>query len=351
MMDLPILKIGEKIAKYPIIQGGMGIGVSRAKLAGAVAKEGGIGIISTAQVGYDEPDFDTNANEANLRALEKQIKEAKRISNNGIIGINIMSVTNQYKENVLRAIKAGVDLIISGAGLPKDLPELIKNTKVKIAPIVSSGRCAKLMTKLWTSKYDYLPDMIVVEGPEAGGHLGFSEEELKDKKLNIYDIVKDVIEAVKEFEEKYKRKIPIIAAGGIFDKKDIKKAIDVGASGVQIATRFVATEECDAHENFKKAYVDAKKEDIKIIKSPVGMPGRAIYNKFIQDLETSVCKIKKCFNCIKTCDPGNTPYCITKALINAVKGNLDEGLIFCGSNVYRIDKIVTVKELMQELVN
>lgn len=350
-MKLPSLKIGDLTAKLPIIQGGMGVGVSRSKLAGSVAKEGGIGIISTAQIGFDEPDFETNTKEANLRSLEKHIKEAKRISNNGIIGINIMCVTNHYKETVKKAIDSGIDLIISGAGLPKELPKLVENTKVKIAPIISSARGAVLMTKMWISKYNYVPDMIVVEGPEAGGHLGFSRDELdnlKENKFNIFDIVKDVSTKMKEFEEKFKKKIPIIAAGGIFDNKDIEKSFECGASGVQIASRFVATHECDADIKFKKAYVDAKEEDIEIVQSPVGMPGRAIRNKFIENIK-NVSKPTKCLGCIKTCNPKETPYCITKALINSVTGNLDEGLIFCGSNVSKIHEIVSVKELMDEL--
>ena len=350
-MKLPSLKIGDLTAKLPIIQGGMGVGVSLSKLAGSVAKEGGIGIISTAQIGFDEPDFETNTKEANLRSLEKHIKEAKKISNNGIIGINIMCVTNHYKETIKKAIDSGIDLIISGAGLPKELPKLVENTKVKIAPIISSARGAALMTKMWISKYNYVPDMIIVEGPEAGGHLGFSRDELnniKETKLNIYDIVKEVSTKMKEFEEKFKKKIPIIAAGGIFDNKDIQKSIECGASGVQIASRFVATHECDADIRFKQAYVDAKEEDVQIVQSPVGMPGRAIKNKFIENVK-NMGKPTKCLGCIKTCNPKETPYCITKALINSVTGNLDEGLIFCGSNVSKINKIVSVKELMDEL--
>lgn len=347
-MKLPELRIGDLVAKIPIIQGGMGVGVSRSKLAGAVAKEGGIGIISTAQIGFDEPDFETNTKEANLRSLEKHIKEAKRISNNGIIGINIMTVTNFYKENVKKAIESGIDLIISGAGLPKELPKLVEGTKVKIAPIISSARGAGLMIKLW-AKHNHIPDMIVVEGPEAGGHLGFSMEELKEKK-SIFDIAKEVVDKVKEFEEQFHKKIPVVVAGGIFTGKDIAKCLKLGASGVQIASRFVATEECDADIKFKEAYVNAKEEDIQIVKSPVGMPGRAIRNEFIEKVEKEPIKPEKCLGCIKTCNPQETPYCITKALINSVTGNLKEGLIFCGSNVSRIDKIVNVKELMNELV-
>lgn len=349
-MKLPIIKIGDKVSKFPIIQGGMGVGVSRSRLAGTVAREGGIGIISTAQIGFDEPDFQNNTKEANLRSLEKHIKEAKKISNNGIIGINIMCVTNHYIDTVKKAIESGVDLIISGAGLPKDLPKLIENTKVKIAPIISSARGAVLMIKMWTKKYNYIPDMIVVEGPEAGGHLGFSKEELVEKKLNIFDIVKDVLRDIKPFEIEFDRKIPVIAAGGIYTGEDIAKCLKLGAAGVQMATRFVATYECDAHENFKNAYIEAKEEDIKIVQSPVGMPGRAIINSFIKKIEKANKRPNKCLACINTCNPLTTPYCITDALINSVKGDIDNGLLFCGTNAHKIKKIVSVKELINELV-
>ena len=355
-MKLPELKIGDLVAKIPIIQGGMGVGISRSNLAGAVAKEGGIGVISTAQIGFDELDFETNTLEANLRSLEKHIKKAKEIAcGNGIIAINIMSVTNFYKENVKKAIEASVDLIISGAGLPKELPKLVEGTKVKIAPIISSARGAGLMIKLW-AKQNHIPDMIVVEGPEAGGHLGFSKEELEDNnKKDIFEITKEVVEKVKEFEEEYKKKIPVISAGGIYTREDIDKAIENGAAGVQIATRFVATEECDADIKYKEAYIKATKDEIEIVQSPVGMPGRAIRNKFINDVEERKEKglkgtNEKCLGCIKTCNPNEAPYCITRALINAVKGDVDNALLFVGSNAYRVNEITTVHNLINELV-
>lgn len=350
-MKLKGIKIGDLISKYPIMQGGMGVGVSMHKLAGNVAKEGGIGIISTADIGYQDPEFEKNPMKANLKAIKTEIEKAREIAPNGIIGVNVMVALSNYAEIVKECVKNKIDLIVSGAGLPKDLPSFVKGTKTKIAPIVSSGRCAKLISKLWMSKYDYVPDMIVIEGPEAGWHLGFKPDELTpENKPKLEDITKDVIAEVKEIEKETGKEIPVVVAGGVFDGNDIAKFLKLGANGVQMATRFVATEECDASPEFKKAYVNAKKEDIKIIKSPVGMPGRAIKNKFIKKVEENKSKITKCYNCIKTCNPVETPYCITRALINAVKGNVDEGLIFCGSNVDRIDKIVTVKELMNELV-
>ena len=350
-MNIEGLKIGEKISKYPIIQGGMGVGVSGYRLAGNVAKEGGIGIISTADIGSRESDFETNPVEANLRAIDKEIDEARKISPDGILGINIMCALNNYAEMVREVVKKGIDLIISGAGLPKELPEFVKGTKTKIAPIISSARAAKLITKLWRTKHNYVPDMIVIEGPEAGGHLGFKLEELQEeKKPKLEDITKEVIEEMKKVEEETGKKIPVVVAGGIFDGKDIAKFLKLGASGVQMATRFVITKECDAAEEFKKAYINSKKEDIEIVSSPVGMPGRAIRNTFIEKVKQERPKITKCLKCIQTCDVKTTPYCITRALINAVKGNMENALIFCGSNAYRLKEIVSVHELMQELV-
>ncbi len=346
------IKIGNKKSKYPIIQGGMGVGVSLHRLAGAVSKEGGIGIISTADIGYKEDDFNINPLKANLRAIGKEIKKAKKIAGEDkILGVNIMVAMNNYAEIVKECVKNKIDLIISGAGIPKELPEYTKGSNTKIAPIISSLRCCKLIVKHWLKKYNYLPDMIVIEGPEAGGHLGFKKEEVDtDERPKLEDITKEVVEYISEVEKEYDKEIPVIAAGGIWDKEDIKKYLNVGAKGVQMATRFVATYECDASDEFKNAYVNAKEEDIRIIKSPVGLPGRAIYNKFIRQTEVEKAKIDKCYNCIKTCDIKETPYCITRALINAVKGNLDKALIFCGSNVYRIKEIMSVHDLMNELV-
>lgn len=347
------IKIGNKISKYPIIQGGMGVGVSLHKLAGNVSKEGGIGIISTADIGYQEEDFKISPIKANLRAIGKEIKAARQIAGEDkILGVNIMVAMKNYAEIAKECVKQKIDLIISGAGIPKELPEYVKGTKTKIAPIVSSLRCCKLIVKHWINKYNYIPDMIVIEGTEAGGHLGFKPEELQEgNKPKLEDITVDVVNYIKEVEKETGKQIPVISAGGIWDSKDIKKYLSLGATGVQMATRFVATNECDASNEFKQAYINAKKEDIKIIKSPVGMPGRAIYNNFIKQTQTQKSKIEKCYNCIKTCDIKNTPYCITKALINAVKGNIEEALIFCGSNVEKIKEIVPVKTLMKELVS
>lgn len=345
------LRIGNKVAKYPIIQGGMGVGVSRGKLAGAVAKEGGIGIISTAQIGYDKEGFERDQEGCNEEAIGEQIRIAKEISEGqGLVGVNVMVALKHYREHVREAAKAGADVVICGAGLPMDLPELVEGTDTKIAPIVSSARCAALILKKWYRKYGYVADFIVVEGPKAGGHLGFTKEEAK----TIEDFDKEtvaIIQEVKRFGREQEKEIPVIVAGGIFDQKDIEHAFAIGADGVQIASRFVATYECDASDAYKNAYVNARKEDICIIQSPVGMPGRALRNKFIKGTEGCPCKVDKCYQCLAKCNPAQIPYCITKALINAVRGDLEHGLIFCGDNVDRIKKIVSVHDLMLELTN
>lgn len=348
-MDIKPLKIGDLEAKLPIIQGGMGIGISLSNLASAVANCGGIGIISAAQIGYDEEDFETNAFEANLKALRKHIKLAKAKAPKGIIGVNLMVAMKNYEEYALEAIKSGVDLIISGAGLPTSLPKIARGYKTKIAPIVSSLKAASVILKIWDKKHNAAPDMIVVEGPKAGGHLGFHKEDIEKEDCSLESVVPQIIEAVKPYEEKYNKNIPIIAAGGIYDGFDVAKFLKLGAQGVQMGTRFVATEECDAHINFKKAYINSSKEDISIVKSPVGMPGRAILNSFTKTVEYEKQKIDKCYNCLIPCNPKETPYCITNALINAAKGNMEKALIFAGDNAYKVNKIVSVKELMHVL--
>ncbi len=351
-MNLPTLQIGNKKVRFPIIQGGMGVGVSLSKLAAAVANAGGIGVISGAQIGFRENDFKTDNDHANITGLIKEIRKARELSPNGILGVNFLVATNNYKEMVITAVKEKVDLIIAGAGLPLTLPSFVKGSNTKIAPIVSSGKAAALITKIWDRKFNYLPDAIIVEGPLAGGHLGFSKDQLSNITLpKLQDIIRDVIEATKNFADKYKQKIPIIAAGGIFSGKDIASFLKAGANGVQMATRFVATEECDAHDNFKQVYIDATAEDIKIISSPVGMPGRAISNDFVKKVTLENQKVSNCYRCLRGCNPATTPYCITDALVASVNGDVNNGLVFVGSNASKITGIMKVKDLMAELVS
>ncbi len=347
------LKIGQWEVPVPIIQGGMGVGVSLSGLAGAVAREGGIGIISTAQIGFAEEGFERDQPAANLRAIRKHIARAKEIAGgNGLVGVNVMTALKHYADHVREAAAAGADVIICGAGLPTDLPALIQDPrKTKIAPIVSSARAAQLILKLWDHHYHRTADFLVVEGPLAGGHLGFSREQLEH--LEEYDFdeeLRKIMACKREYEEKYGTAIPVIAAGGIFDRGDVTHALSLGVDGVQIASRFVATKECDAAEAYKQAYIRAEEKDIAIIQSPVGMPGRALRNAFIRRVEETKDPIRKCFNCLKKCNPAEVPYCITKALIDAVQGDVDNGLIFCGANIGRIREMTTVHDLIKELI-
>lgn len=341
------LVIGDIAARFPIIQGGMGVGISLSGLAGAVAREGGIGIISTAQIGYDEPDYDEKPLEANLRAIHKHLKKARSIADGGIIGVNIMVATRHYDQYVKAAIEAGTDLIISGAGLPLALPNLVKNSKVKIAPIVSTAKSAFVLLKMWDRKNHRMPDLIVIEGPKAGGHLGFHLEELEKFDEAAYDSeIQEILNVIHGYEKTYNRKIPVVIAGGIYDREAMEHYLNMGLNGIQVATRFVTTEECDASEAFKMAYINCNREDIEIVKSPVGMPGRAIHNSFLDQTKSRQFLTKKCHQCIIKCNQTDIPYCITDALLNAVKGNIDDALLFCGANAYRAQKIETVKEVM-----
>jgi nitronate monooxygenase len=344
------LKIGNFTAKTPIIQGGMGVRISLSGLASAVANEGGIGVIATAGIGILEPDSFSDFLGANIRVLKQEIRKARE-STRGILGINILGALSNYADMVRTAISEGIDIIFSGAGLPLSLPQFLKpSDRTALVPIVSSYRAAKIITQKWVDNYNYVPDAFVVEGPLAGGHLGFKKEQIKDNNFTLEKILSEIIPGMKLLEEKYKKPIPIIAAGGIYNGKDILKFFRMGASGVQMATRFVATNECDASSAFKDAYLKAKEEDIMIIESPVGMPGRAIRNEFIEDIIRGEKKPFKCpYHCIRTCDYTNSPYCIALALANAQKGYLKNGFVFAGANVYRVEEIITVKKLIEIL--
>lgn len=348
-MKIKPLVIGELIAEIPVMQGGMGVGVSLSSLAGAVAAEGGIGILSAAQIGYRDADFDNDPIACNLRAIKTEVDKARKLAKGGIIGINIMVATKRYEEYVKAAVEADVDLIVSGAGLPMNLPELVHNTRTNIAPIVSSVKSLQVIVKYWMKKYSRLPDAVVIEGPLAGGHLGFTKEQLEDiDALNYDEEVKKIIQKARDIEEEYHVSLPVIMAGGIYTREDMEHYIAMGASGVQMATRFVTTYECDADEAYKKSYIQAKKDDIVIVQSPVGMPGRAILNPFMEKAKQGKIPHGKCHLCISKCNPAKTPYCITDALVNAVKGNVEDALLFCGANAYRADKLEHVADIMKE---
>ncbi|MBQ7455990.1 MAG: nitronate monooxygenase [Desulfovibrio sp.] len=356
-MPFPALHIGDLKAETPIVQGGMGVGISLSGLASAVANEGGIGVIAGAMIGMTQKDVAKNPLEANLRALKEEIAKA-RAQTKGILGVNIMVALTTFAQMVRTSIENKIDLIFSGAGLPLDMPKHLRAVceekkeefKTKLVPIISSARAATVIAKKWLSRFDYLPDAFVLEGPKAGGHLGFKPEEINDPAFSLDNLLPQVVDAVKPFEDKYGRAIPVIAAGGVFTGGDIHRYLAMGASGVQMGTRFVATHECDADEKFKQAFIAAKEGDVTIIKSPVGMPGRAIYNDFIRQAREGLTKPFKCiFHCVKTCDQEKTPYCIARVLLNAMRGHLDNGFAFCGANVFRVDSICSVHELIESL--
>jgi NAD(P)H-dependent flavin oxidoreductase YrpB (nitropropane dioxygenase family) len=344
------LNIGDLKIRVPIIQGGMGIGISLSKLASAVANMGGVGIISTVGIGVTGKQHNLGWKKGNIEGVKQEIRKARELSS-GVLGVNIMSVLTDFSEMVKTSIDEGIDIIFSGAGLPLDLPSyLYKGVKTKLVPIVSSGRAASIITQKWKQNYDYLPDAFVVEGPKAGGHLGFKANALEEASNTLENLVKEVVKVAADIKERFNKEVPVIAAGGIFNGKDILDIMKQGASAVQLGTRFVATEECDASEEFKQAYVDATEEDIQIIKSPVGMPGRSIFNRFLQEASDgqrrpAVCKS----NCLKSCNPKTTLYCISDALLSAFKGNLKDGFAFVGANAGRIHRISTVKEVFDEL--
>ena len=352
---MPALRIGNWEAEIPIVQGGMGVGISLSGLTSAVANAGGIGVIATAGIGQFEPDLSTNFKEANKRALQKEIQKAKA-KTDGIIGVNVMVALSDFDVLVQCAVEEEANLLFLGAGLPIRLPESLPLDKLgelptKFVPIVSSARAAKLIFRSWAKQFDHIPDAVVVEGALAGGHLGFKREQIDNPDYSLEKILPEVITAIKPYEELFIKSVPVIAAGGIYTGADIRKFMQLGAHGVQMGTRFVATHECDASAEFKDAYLNCKKEDIVIIDSPVGLPGRAIMNEFLKRVSSGVKETFKCpWKCLKSCDFKNVPYCIALALTNAKKGNMEEGFAFAGANAYRVDKIISVKELIETLV-
>jgi len=342
---LPSLVIGGLEINPPFIQGGMGVRVSKANLAAAVAKEGCVGVISTVGLGDFENRPGSEFVKVNEDALRNEIRKARKMTD-GVIGVNVLHALSNYENLVRTAAEEGADMIICGAGLPLDMPLIAAGHSSKLVPIVSSARAFKIICRKW-KQYNKKPDAVVVEGARAGGHLGFDYDELVNGKVRDLDeILTEVIEVANSFEHP----IPVVAAGGIFDGKDIARVLNLGASGVQMATRFVCTDECDVHVNFKKAYINSKKEDITIIKSPVGMPGRVINNAFVEKIKRGETVPFKCaYKCLKSCDPRTAPYCIAKVLVRAAEGHLEEAFAFAGENAYRCKEIVSVKKLISEL--
>lgn len=348
-----MLTLNGRPLAVPILQGGMGVGVSMGGLAGAVAACGALGCVSSADAGYDEPDFAVSPHEANLRALHREIRRAKQTAQGaGLVAANIMVVTRRYAETVQAALQAGVDAVISGAGLPLDLPGLVPQDAAAIAPIVSGGRAARLILKRWAQKFGRTADFIVVEGCRAGGHLGFDEKELLEGRCRtLEEILPEVLAEVRPYEERFDHPIPVFAAGGVYTGADMARLTKRGAAGVQMATRFIATYECDASQAYKDVLLNARAEDVRIIHSPVGMPGRALATPLIRRLEQGErIPPRHCSRCLAACDPGKIPYCITHALTQAVRGDLEEGLFFCGDNVGRLDRMMHVSELIDEVM-
>jgi NAD(P)H-dependent flavin oxidoreductase YrpB (nitropropane dioxygenase family) len=343
------LKIGNLMARVPIIQGGMGVGISLSGLASAVANEGGVGVISCAGLGLIYREKTTSYMEACIHGLKEEIRKAKE-KTSGIIGVNIMMALTNFSDMVKTAIAEKADVIFAGAGLPLDLPKYrTEGCTTKLVPIVSSARAAKIICEKWKTLYDYLPDLIVVEGPKAGGHLGFKASQIADPNYSIETLIPDVVREVAVFEQKYQQEIPVVAAGGIYNGENMYDIMRLGAKGIQVASRFVTTEECDADIKFKNTYIDAEANGVEIIQSPVGMPGRALQGKFLERVKQGLTKPKSCpYNCLHTCDYKVVPYCIIMALYNAYKGKMDKGYAFAGSNAYLSTRISTVKEVMDD---
>ena len=350
IMKLPKMVIGGLTLDVPIIQGGMGVAVSKASLAGAVSAEGGLGVIASVGLG-EEGVTDASYEERSREALRTEIKAVKQ--RDLPVGVNIMVALTNYQSLVQVCVEEAVDVIISGAGLPLRLPEYVEGSDIALVPIVSSAKAARIVFKTWARRYNRLPDALVVEGPLAGGHLGFRYSDLAEGKATpLETLLKEVLNVVGEYQESSAKRMPVIAAGGIYNGQDIAAFLKLGAGGVQMGTRFVATDECDASDEYKEAFVKAREEDIVVISSPVGMPARVLRNAFIErslggDKFTFVCP----YRCLLSCEAKSANYCIAASLLNASRGNFENGFAMCGQNVHRIDKIVSVKALMQELVN
>ena len=350
------LNIGDLRVKLPIVQGGMGVAVSLSGLASAVANEGGIGVISAAAIGMTDPGYMKKFHEANKRALRKEIRKA-RSKTNGVLGVNIMMALTDHEELIRVAIEEKIDVIFIGAGLPLKIPKIIAEAglnghNTKLIPKVSSAKAANLIFRYWASKYDFVPDAVVVEGPMAGGHLGFKKENLTENMVPLRLLVEETVKAIRPFEKTFEKTIPVIAGGGLHSGKDIYDIMQAGAKGVKIGTRFVTTHECDASIEYKESYLAAGSEDIVIIDSPVGLPGRVVKNDFVRQIMNGEAKPFKCpWKCLSSCNYKEAPFCIAKALYNSATGKMDEGFAFAGSNAYLATEINHVSDVITDLVS
>jgi len=348
------LKIGSLQVKLPIIQGGMGVGVSRSGLASAVAKAGGIGVIASVGLGLLTEGVKQDFISANSEVLGEEVRRAKETSR-GAIGVNVMAAVSDSAQLIETAVESGADVLFLGAGLPRlprSVARRLNELPTHFAVIVSSPRAMRVIFRLWSKHYSAVPDAVVVEGPMAGGHLGFRKEQLSDPGHSLEAILPAVVAEAARMETECSKSIPVIAAGGVFTGSDIHKMLSLGAQGVQMGTRFAATVESDASDEFKQAYVKSSKEDMVIIDSPVGMPGRAIRNRFTEDVALGLKKPFVCpYKCLTACDPETAPYCIAEALARAIRGDLDNGFAFAGANAWRVDRVMTVNELITSLLD
>jgi len=356
------LKIGKHTIKHPIIQGGMGLGISWDRLAGNVSKEGGLGVISSVGTGYYEnKQYAKKLVEGrpllekefyNRDALFKIFENARKICGEAPLGCNVLYAINDYGRVVRDSCEAGADIIITGAGLPMDMPEYTKDfPDVALVPIVSTGRAFKLIAKRWEKRYGKIPDAVIVEGPLSGGHQGFKYEDCYKEENQLEHLVPDVREEV----DKWDKNIPVIAAGGVWSHEDIVKLMELGANGVQLGTRFALTYECDASDEFKQILLNAKKDDIVLMKSPVGYPARGIRTKLIEKVEKKEGPIIKCIsNCVFPCNRGEEArkvgYCIADRLADAYTGDEELGLYFSGALAYKANRLLSVEELIKELI-
>lgn len=347
---LPDLVIGDLRINPPIIQGGMGVRVSASHLASAVSNEGALGVIASVGTGEEWPDRTLDCAARSYVSLREMLRETKSLTSKPF-GVNIMCALTNYADLVRAADEEGVAAIISGAGLPLKLPGLVTDRSIRLIPIVSSGRAAELICQSWLKRHSRVPDALIVEGPLAGGHLGFSMDEASSPHLPLKSIVAEVLDVAGRFAAETGMPIPVIAAGGIFDGNDIADFLRLGASGVQMGTRFVCTEECDVSREYKQAFLDCRREDILLMKSPLGLPIRVIRNGFVDRIIRGERTPFNCeYRCLTPCEPSRSPYCIAQALINAYRGNMDGGFATCGANAWRVDRIVSVKELIAGLV-